>query len=254
MMFKTLRDNVDAAKARDPAAKSSLEILLFYPGVHALILHRLAHGLWAADWHLAGRLVSQVGRWLTGIEIHPAAKIGKRCFIDHGMGVVIGETAEIGDDVTLYHGVTLGGIAPAVNSRAQKNVKRHPTVRDGAIIGSGAQVLGPIVVGENARVGANAVVVKDVPPAATVVGIPARVCAPRAAGLSGEFVAYGTPTSELSDPLIRSVEALMQRVSELQTRVQELEKQVQEARPDVPAVELHGHAAETPQPARVSKA
>ena len=252
-MFKTLREDVSAAKARDPAAKSTLEILLFYPGVHALVLHRLAHGLWVRDWHLAGRLVSQLGRWLTGIEIHPAAQIGKRCFIDHGMGVVIGETAELGDDVTLYHGVTLGGIAPAVNSGAQKNVKRHPTVRDGAIIGSGAQVLGPIVVGEGARVGANAVVVKDVPSAATVVGIPARVCAPRAAGPVGEFVAYGTP-SEVTDPLIRSVEALVQQVRELQTRVQELEKEAEEAEPEARPVELHGHAAETPRPARVSKA
>ncbi|MGB8275546.1 MAG: serine O-acetyltransferase EpsC [Alphaproteobacteria bacterium] len=256
-MFKTLREDMEAAKARDPAAKSHLEILLFYPGVHALVLHRWAHALWVRDWHFLARFLSQSARWLTGIEIHPAARIGKRCFIDHGMGVVVGETSEIGDDVTLYHGVTLGGIAPAVDSSTQVNVKRHPTLQDGAIIGSGAQVLGPIVIGEGARVGANAVVVKDVPAGATVVGIPARICGPRTAVSPQEFVAYGTPTGELVDPLARSIESLAQRVGELQSRIDDLEKQTAEEdeQPELPGVDIRGRtAAEPAQPVRVSKA
>ena len=159
---------------RDPAAKSKLSILLTYPGVKAVLLHYLAHKLWNLKLYLLARIISQFGRFFTGIEIHPAALIGKNLFIDHGMGVVIGETSEIGDHVTLYHSVTLGGISPAENSSSQVNQKRHPTIKNNVIIGSGAQILGPITVGQGSRVGANAVVTKNVPDHATMVGIPAK--------------------------------------------------------------------------------
>lgn len=227
-MFKTLREDIDAAMARDPAARSRLEIVLCYPGFRALLFHRVSHALWVRNWRLLARFLSELGRFLSGIEIHPGATIGRRFFIDHGMGVVIGETSEIGDDVTLYHGVTLGGIAPSVDSHSQVGQKRHPTLKDGAIIGSGAQVLGPITIGEGARVGANAVVVKDVAPGVTVVGIPAKVAVGRAAAKPKEFVAYGTPTTDVPDPLARAVDGLLQRVGELAARVEELEKQSEE--------------------------
>ena len=159
---------------RDPAAKSKLSIILTYPGVKAVILHRITNFFSVAKFHLIARIISQFSRFLTGIEIHPAAKIGKNFFVDHGMGVVIGETSEIGDNVTIYHMVTLGGISPSINSDNQRQVKRHPTLKDNVVIGSGAQVLGPITVGENAKIGANAVVTKDVPESAIMVGIPAK--------------------------------------------------------------------------------
>tara|TARA_B100000378_G_C18004196_1_gene398338 strand:- start:536 stop:1111 length:576 start_codon:yes stop_codon:yes gene_type:complete len=159
---------------RDPAAKSKLSILLTYPGVKAVLLHYLAHKLWNLKLYLLARIISQFSRFLTGIEIHPAAKIGKNLFIDHGMGTVIGETSIIGDNVTLYHGVTLGGISPAENSNDQRDTKRHPTIEDNVIIGCGASILGPIIIGSCARVGANTVVLKDVPPYATMVGNPVK--------------------------------------------------------------------------------
>jgi serine O-acetyltransferase len=167
--------------------------------------------------------MSHLGRVLTGIDIHPGAIIGRRLFIDHGMGLVVGETAEIGDDVTLYQGVTLGGVAPSVNSAAQVNRKRHPTLRGGAIVGAGAQVLGPITVGEGARVGANAVVVADVPAGVSVVGIPARAIAPKAQ--TQEFRAYGTPTGDMPDPITRSIEGLLDQVSALKARIEQLESE-----------------------------
>lgn len=228
-MFKTLGEDIAAAMARDPAARTKVEIVLLYPGLHAILFHRFAHALWRRGWRLSARWISQFARFLTGIEIHPGAVIGRGFFIDHGMGVVIGETSEIGDDVTIYHGATLGGIAPSVESHTQVAQKRHPTLKDGAIIGSGAQVLGPITIGENARVGANAVVVKDVPPGATVVGIPARVCAGRRVSKE-EFVAYGTPTSDLADPLTRSVDNLTEQVASLQARLAQMEKALDEER------------------------
>ncbi len=157
-MFKNILGDIDAAIARDPAARSRLEVGLLYPGIQAVIFYRLAHLLWRREWGLLGRWISQFARWITGIELHPGAVIGQRFFIDHGMGVVIGETSHIGDDVTLYHGVTLGGVAPSVDSDTQRQQKRHPTLEDGVIVGSGAQILGPITVGRCARVGANAVV------------------------------------------------------------------------------------------------
>lgn len=225
MIFKTIVSDIDSMMARDPAARSRLEVVLAYPGFQALLIYRVAHWLWERDWKLLGRLVSHFGRFLTGIEIHPGARIGRRLFIDHGCGVVIGETAEIGDDVTLYHDVTLGGIAPSVNSAAQANTKRHPTVCDRAIIGSGAQVLGPITIGPDARVGANAVVVRDVPAGVTVVGIPAKVVVPRDA--SHEFLAYGTPIGDIPDPIARALEGLLDQVSRLRARVEELERKAE---------------------------
>ena len=159
---------------RDPAAKSKFSILLTYPGVKAVFFHRFANKLWKMKMYLFARIVSQSSRFITGIEIHPAAKIGKNLFIDHGMGVVIGETSDIGDNVTLYHAVTLGGVSPSIDSDNQRFQKRHPTLKNDVVVGSGAQILGPIIVAENAKVGANAVVTKDVPKDAVMVGIPAK--------------------------------------------------------------------------------
>jgi serine O-acetyltransferase len=240
-MFKSIRDEIDAMMARDPAARSRIEIVVCYPGFQALLFHRLAHGLWRGGWRLLGRLVSQLGRWLTGIEIHPAVVIGRRFFIDHGMAVVVGETSEIGDGVTLYQGVTLGGVAPSVDSHNQRNTKRHPTLEDGVIVGSGAQVLGPITVGRNARIGANAVVTKDVPSGVTVVGIPARAVQSRAQPKQAEarFVAYGTPIGDLSDPIARSIDGLLDEVQTLRARVNRIEQRSVER-----ALEVEGGAVE----------
>ena len=159
---------------RDPAAKSKLSLILTYPGVKAIFFHTLAHFFSVAKFDLIARIISQFSRFLTGIEIHPGAKIGKNLFIDHGMGVVIGETSEIGDNVTIYHMVTLGGISPSINSNDQRQTKRHPTLMDNVVVGSGAQILGPVVVGKNSKIGANAVVTKDVPENAVMIGIPAK--------------------------------------------------------------------------------
>tara|TARA_B100001121_G_scaffold216860_1_gene190299 strand:- start:108 stop:692 length:585 start_codon:yes stop_codon:yes gene_type:complete len=159
---------------RDPAAKSKLSLILTYPGVKAILFHKIANFFAKAKFDLVARVISQFSRFLTGIEIHPKAQIGKNLFIDHGMGVVIGETSEIGDNVTIYHMVTLGGISPSINSDSQRQIKRHPTLMDNVVVGSGAQILGPVVIGENAKIGANAVVTKDVPANAVMIGIPAR--------------------------------------------------------------------------------
>jgi serine O-acetyltransferase len=224
MFFKRLREEIDAAMRRDPAARTRLEVALLYPSFHALVAHRLAHALWVRGWRLLGRFVSQAARTLTGIEIHPGATIGKRFFIDHGMGVVIGETAEIGDDVMLYHGVTLGGTS-------LNHGKRHPTLESGVIVGAGAKILGPVTIGANARIGANAVVVKDVPAGASAVGVAARVLPPR--DLRDDFLAYGTPTAELPDPVARAIGGLVDQIDRLSARVNDLE---------------HGAPAETPAP------
>lgn len=167
-MFTRLREDLASVRERDPAARSTLEVLTCYPGIHALIFHRIAHGAWVREWHWLGRFISHVSRFLTGIEIHPGAVIGRRVFIDHGMGVVIGETADVGDDVTLYHGVTLGGVSLS-------HGKRHPTLEDHVTVGAGAKVLGAITIGRHSRIGANAVVVRDVAPEKVVVGIPGKV-------------------------------------------------------------------------------
>jgi len=170
-----MTDYLDSIIQRDPAARSKLSIVLTYPGVKSVFFHRIANNLWNLNLYTLARIVSQFSRFLTGIEIHPAAKIGKNLFIDHGMGTVIGETSVIGDNVTFYHSVTLGGVSPSIDSQSQINVKRHPTIKDQAVIGSGAQLLGPITIGRCARVGANSVVTEDVPDFATVMGIPAKV-------------------------------------------------------------------------------
>ncbi|MFI4987775.1 MAG: serine O-acetyltransferase [Alphaproteobacteria bacterium] len=228
MNFKNLREQIDSMMARDPAARSRLEVVLAYPSFHALVFHWLAQGAWRRGWRLFARILSNIGRFLTGIEIHPAARIGRRFFIDHGLGVVIGETAEIGDDVTLYHDVTLGGVLPSVNSASQVGVKRHPTLGNGVIIGSGAQILGAITVGEGARVGANAVVTKDVPQGVTVVGNPARIVMPKDKRTSKDFLAYGTPTGDIVDPFLRAIEDLRGNVRALNERVAQLEAELAE--------------------------
>ncbi len=169
-----MNNYLDSIIKRDPAARDKLSIILTYPGVKAVFFHHLAHKIWNYKFYLIARMISQFSRFLTGIEIHPGAKIGKNLFIDHGMGVVIGESSKIGNDVTLYHGVTLGGISPSVNSDQQRNIKRHPTLQDNVIVGSSAQIIGPITVGECARIGANTVVLKNVPANATMVGNPAK--------------------------------------------------------------------------------
>ena len=188
-----MNDFLQSIIDRDPAAKSKLSLILTYPGVKAVFFHRLANFFSTAKFDLIARIISQFSRFLTGIEIHPKAKIGKNLFIDHGMGVVIGETSEVGDNVTIYHMVTLGGIAPSINSDNQRNVKRHPTIENEVVIGSGAQVLGPVTVGCCAKIGANAVITKDVPEKAVMVGIPAKNV-----GLAdNEYKPYGiTPDSD----------------------------------------------------------
>jgi serine O-acetyltransferase len=188
---------------RDPAAKSKLSLILTYPGVKAVFFHRIANFFSVAKFDLIARIISQFSRFLTGIEIHPGAKIGKNLFIDHGMGVVIGETSDIGDNVTIYHMATLGGIAPSINSNDQRNIKRHPTIEDEVVIGSGAQVLGPVTVGRCAKIGANAVITKDVPEKAVMVGIPAKNV-----GLAdSEFKPYGiTPDSDTKSELMSIIQ------------------------------------------------
>ena len=180
---------------RDPAAKSKLAVILAYPGVKAVFMHKIANFFAVAKFDLIARIVSQFSRFMTGIEIHPKAKIGKNLFIDHGMGVVIGETSDIGDNVTIYHNVTLGGISPSINSENQRETKRHPTLQDHVVVGSGAQVLGPIVVGKNAKIGANAVVTKDVPENGVMVGIPAR----NVGTATEEFKPYGISDEEKNE-------------------------------------------------------
>ena len=223
-MFKTLRAEIDAVMARDPAARSRLEVVLCYPGFQAVLFYRLANACWRRRFYLIGRIISHFARWMTGIEIHPGARIGERFFIDHGMGVVIGETAVVGDDVTLYHDVTLGGVAPSVDSDSQRDQKRHPTLEDRVIVGSGAQILGPITVGRCARVGANAVVTKPVEPNTTVVGIPGRPVQQQPRPPEDRFVAYGTPTGDLPDPVARALDGLLAEVQQLRVRVEQLEK------------------------------
>ena len=182
-----MNEFLESIISRDPAAKSKLSVILTYPGVKAVFFHKIANFFSVAKFDLIARIISQFSRFLTGIEIHPKAKIGKNLFIDHGMGVVIGETSEIGNNVTIYHNVTLGGIAPSINTNDQRNTKRHPTLMDNVVVGSGAQVLGPVVVGKNAKIGANAVVTKDVPEKAVMVGIPAK----NVGIASDEFKPYG---------------------------------------------------------------
>lgn len=221
-MFKKIVNDIDSVFARDPAARSRLEVILCYPGVHAVLFYRLSHWLWSQGWKLSARFLSAIGRFLTGVEIHPGARIGRRFFIDHGMGAVIGETASIGDDVTIYHDVTLGGVSPGNDVRGSL---RHPQLGNNVIIGAGAQLLGPIKVGDNARIGSNAVVVKDVESGATVVGIPARAISKKLMpSQEKHFDAYaGTKQAEEADPVIAMLDTLQNDIANLKMRVNELE-------------------------------
>ena len=212
-MFTRLKEEIAVVFERDPAARNAWEVVTCYPGFHALLVHRLAHWLWSERLRWLARMVSHIGRWLTGIEIHPGAQIGRRFFIDHGMGVVIGETAEIGDDCTLYHGVTLGGTS-------WNKGKRHPTLGNGVVLGAGAKILGPITVGDRARVGSNAVVVKDVPPGATAIGIPARIIAEQA-GDRGGFSAYAVG-SDMNDPITKAIHELIDHSVSTDQRLEQI--------------------------------
>jgi serine O-acetyltransferase len=219
MMFKRLREDINTVFERDPAARSILEVLLCYPGLHAIWFHRLAHWLWNRNFKLLARIISHFSRWLTGIEIHPGAKIGRRFFIDHGMGVVIGETTEIGNDVTLYHQVTLGGTST-------KKGKRHPTIGNNVVIGAGAKVLGPVKVGDNCKIGANSVVIKDVPPNSTVVGIPGKVV--RREGMRPTRV--DLEHGKLPDPVMESLKQMLDIIHDLELEVKALKKELKKGR------------------------
>lgn len=216
-LWAMLREDLHCVFQRDPAARTRLEVLTTYPGVHAILAHRLAHRLWRAGWRYSARLLAFLGRTLTNVDIHPGATIGRRFFIDHGAGVVIGETAEVGDDVTLYHGVTLGGTS-------WNKGKRHPTLADGVVVGAGAKILGPIVVGERVRVGANSVVVKDVPADRTVVGIPGRIVDTRAGGPRPED-GISLDHNLLPDPVAKSIACLIERIDTLEKELAELRQE-----------------------------
>ncbi len=224
-MLDRIRDDIASVFDRDPAARSWWEVVTCYPGFHAITLHRASHALWNAGFRWAGRWLSHLGRFLTGIEIHPGATIGRRVFIDHGMGVVIGETAEVGDDCTLYHGVTLGGTT-------WNKGKRHPTLKSGVVIGAGAKVLGPITVGEGAKIGSNAVVVKDVPAGATAVGIPAKIIesereqAREAHAEKLGFSAYGLSSSD-DDPVAQAIRALTDHTAEVEAKLTALSEELE---------------------------
>ncbi|WP_085595003.1 MULTISPECIES: serine O-acetyltransferase [unclassified Pseudomonas] len=220
-MFERLREDIQSVFHRDPAARNAFEVMTCYPGMHAIWIHRLSGALWGMGWKWLARLVSNFGRWLTGIEIHPGAKVGRRFFIDHGMGIVIGETAEIGDDVTLYQGVTLGGTS-------WNKGKRHPTLEDGVVVGAGAKVLGPFTVGAGAKVGSNAVVTKEVPAGATVVGIPGRIIMKssdeqqakrKAMAEKLGFDAYGV-SEDMPDPVARAIGQLLDHLQAVDGRLE----------------------------------
>lgn len=229
-MFERIKEDINSVFHRDPAARNTFEVLTNYPGMHAIWLHRVSHKLWKAEWKLLARSISTFSRWLTGIEIHPGAQLGRRFFIDHGMGVVIGETAEIGDDVTLYHGVTLGGTSWNAG-------KRHPTLEDDVVVGAGAQVLGPITMHKGAKVGSNSVVVKDVPENATVVGIPGRVVMQKKDNDSETnqrrdkiakkygFDAYAVSTDN-PDPVANAIGVMLDHVHLIDTKVEDMCKAI----------------------------
>lgn len=231
-MFSRLREDLASVRERDPAARSTLEVLTCYPGVHALLLHRFAHGAWCRGLYWLGRFISHIARFLTGIEIHPGAVIGRRVFIDHGMGVVIGETAEIGDDCTIYQAVTLGGTS------LYRGTKRHPTLGKGVVVGAGAKVLGGFTVGDGARIGSNAVVVKPVPAGTTAVGNPARIIDPEKRETRDQareqkaeqmgFSAYGV-TREMDDPMAKAMHGLLDHAVETDRRIQMLIERLDKA-------------------------
>jgi len=239
-MFKRLREDINCVFERDPAARNSFEVLTAYPGVHALLLHRISHFLWRIHLKWLARILSQLTRLLTGIEIHPGAQIGRRFFIDHGMGVVIGETAVIGDDVTLYHGVTLGGTSWSKG-------KRHPTLGNDVVVGAGAKVLGPITLSNGARVGSNAVVVKDVPEDATVVGIPGHIVSTKTKDESTEkrkefakkigFDAYGT-SSGMPDPVANAIDIMLDHIHAMDTQMQNMCKSLKSLGSELDVVKM----------------
>jgi len=239
-MFKRLREDINCVFERDPAARNSFEVLTTYPGVHALLWHRVSHFLWRIHLKWLARTLSQFSRLLTGIEIHPGAKIGRRFFIDHGMGVVIGETAVIGDDVTLYHGVTLGGTSWSKG-------KRHPTLGDNVVVGAGAKVLGPITLSNGARVGSNAVVVKDVPENATVVGIPGHIVSAKPKDATSDkreafakkigFDAYGT-SSGMPDPVANAIDIMLDHIHAMDTQMQYMCKSLKSLGSELDVVKL----------------
>ncbi len=221
MFFNKLIEEIDAIIDRDPAASSRFGVIFLYPSFHILFLYKIANFLWGLRLKFLARFVMQIGRFITGIEIHPAAKIGKRFFMDHGNGIVIGETTQIGDDVTLYQGVTLGGTMPSVDSKAQRNKKRHPTVGNNVIIGSGAQILGPIIVGNNSRIGANSVVTKEVKENTTVAGIPAREFSQ--SNKKKQFQTYGISGNE-KDPIETEMLLLLKKIETLEKKINNLNK------------------------------
>ena len=214
-MFKRIKEDIKVVFERDPAARNIIEVLLCYPGLHAIWFHRIAHWLWTHNCRLLARIISHISRWLTGIEIHPGAKIGRRFFIDHGMGVVIGETTEIGNDVTIYHQVTLGGTST-------KKGKRHPTIGNNVVIGAGAKILGPVKIGNNCKIGANSVVIKDVPPNSTVVGIPGKVV--RRDGIKPTRV--DLEHGKLPDPVMESLKQMLDIIHDLELEVKSLKKEI----------------------------
>jgi len=239
-MFRRFREDIQCVFARDPAARNVFEVLTTYPGVHAVMAHRVSHGLWNMGLKWLARLNSTLSRWLTGIEIHPGAKIGDRFFIDHGMGVVIGETAEIGDDCTLYHGVTLGGTSWDTG-------KRHPTLGNNVVVGAGAKVLGPITLGDGARVGSNAVVIKDVAPGQTVIGVPGRLVgkpttekekARHAMAKKIGFDAYGM-TQDMTDPVTNAINHMLDHIHLMDTRMEAMSREIEK---------LGGKVEKTPMP------
>ena len=227
-MYANLYRDLNAIIERDPAASNRLAVIFLYPSFQVMVAYRVSHALWRIGFHFIARLVMQIARILTGIEIHPAAKIGPGFFVDHGMGTVIGQTAEIGRDVTLYHDVTLGGVMPAIDSQKQRDAKRHPTLGDYVIVGAGAQILGPIIVNRCARIGGNSVVTKDVPEGATVVGVPARQMSKGdAKPLVGKnFMPYAVHSGLDSDPHERTIRALVDEVQSQRSALNNLEKQL----------------------------
>jgi serine O-acetyltransferase len=224
-MLRQITEDVRVAMEKDPAARNFIEVLLLYPGVHALISYRLTHKLWNMGFNFLARALSQFSRWITGIEIHPAAKIGRRFFIDHGMGVVIGETAEVGDNVFIYHGVTLGGLAT-------KKSKRHPTMAENVVIGAGAQVLGPIQVGRNTKIGSGSVVLQDVPEYSTVIGVPGRVVF---SGISSDME-DGEGLESFPDPVARAIECMLDRLPQMEKEIRQLKETLKKNGIDLPVV------------------
>ena len=233
-LFSLIYSDLNAAMKRDPAARNIFEIIFTYSGFHATLIHRICNLLWRLRLKFLSRFISNLSRILTSIEIHPAASIDEGFFIDHGAGLVIGETTIIGKNVTIYQQTTLGGLSPSVDSESQRNIKRHPTIQDNVIVGSGAQVLGPVTIGKNSRIGANAVVLKDVPENITYVGIPARKIESK--NLKYSFEAYGISEGKIDDPNKKSIHALFKEIHSLNQKVLEIKENISQSL-DIPNVD-----------------